>query len=213
VAAGLVEPGAEWPALRALQLAWFTTTLLLDEDDGIATALAGVPGLDVPRVMEMLDGPEVAAAYEADREAARTAAGSPTEFQGKAANTDGRVRYTAPSILFRRADGTALEAGGYQPVEAYDVVVANLERALTRTEAATGPLEVLERFPYGLTTQEIAAVMTPHLGVPDARAAEDDLLRLVANGQAVRTSLSGGALWSPPGAQVVAPPCEDRLAA
>src|SRR3712207_8346713 len=38
------------------------------------------------------------ALFEQDRDEARTAAGSPTEFQDKHANTDGRVRYTAPSL-------------------------------------------------------------------------------------------------------------------
>ena len=47
----------------------------------------------------------------------RTAAGSPTEFQGKAANTEGAVRYTAPSLIFRVGD-RALEAGGFQPMAA-----------------------------------------------------------------------------------------------
>ena len=65
--------------------------------------------------------PEVTEAYEADRAEARTAAGSPTEFQGKAADTDGAVRYTAPSLVFTTEDGRSLEAGGFQPLEAYDV--------------------------------------------------------------------------------------------
>ena len=38
--------------------------------------------------------------FEQDTDEARTAEGGPTEFQGKSANTDGRVRFTAPSIKF-----------------------------------------------------------------------------------------------------------------
>jgi len=38
--------------------------------------------------------------------------------------SDGVVRYTAPSILFESADGRRLEAGGFQPLEAYDVLIA-----------------------------------------------------------------------------------------
>ena len=44
------------------------------------------------------------------RPRSRTAAGTPTEFQNKHANTDGRVRYTAPSIRFTNEQGTTLEA-------------------------------------------------------------------------------------------------------
>ena len=73
----------------------------------------------------------------------RTAAGSPTEFQGKAANSDGAVRYTAPSLIFTHRDGRSLEAGGFQTVEAYDVVIANLDTTLERRPPAEDVAEVL----------------------------------------------------------------------
>ena len=94
----------------------------------------------------------------------RTAAGSPTEFQGKSANTDGAVRYTAPSLVFTHRDGRTLEAGGFQPVEAYDVVIANLDPTLERRGPGEDVVEILAAFPYPLTTREVAAVMAPHLG-------------------------------------------------
>src|SRR4051812_5013266 len=62
-AARLLEPGREWDAFRALQLAWFTTPGLLDEDDAIATALERVDGLDVSAVMATIEDPDVEAAY------------------------------------------------------------------------------------------------------------------------------------------------------
>ena len=37
-------PGASSRSMRALAFAWFNTPLLLDEDDAIAAALAGVDG-------------------------------------------------------------------------------------------------------------------------------------------------------------------------
>ena len=88
---------------------------------------ASTPRPSSPRI----DDADVARAYEADRALARTAEGCPTDFQGKAARTDGPVRYTAPSLIFepRRAE---LEAGGFQPIEAYDVLLANLDPTLTR---------------------------------------------------------------------------------
>src|SRR5947208_3878689 len=42
VATRLQASGREWSAFRALQLAWFTTTLVPDEDADIAEALRGV---------------------------------------------------------------------------------------------------------------------------------------------------------------------------
>jgi hypothetical protein len=138
----------------------------------------------------------VVAAYESDRAEARTAAGGPTELQGKAANTDGAVRFTAPSVVFESADGSRLEAGGFQPVEAYDVVVANLDPAIERRDAPEDPLDALGTVPFGLTTQEVAAVMTRGNDAPDRAAAEDALIGLVAAGRAVRVPLADDALWA-----------------
>lgn len=196
VATRLLDPSREWEVYRALQFAWFTTTLLLDETDGLLGALASVPGLDAQAVIGAVDSPEVSRAYEADRARARRAAGSPTEFQGKAAATDGPVRYTAPSLIFSR-DGRSLEAGGFQPVEAYDVVVANLAGDLERRVPPEGPGPVLERFPAGLSTQEVAAVLAVGNDVPDRAGAEDALIDLVATGRARRRGLGDDALWQP----------------
>ncbi|HUZ83246.1 MAG TPA: DsbA family protein, partial [Gaiellales bacterium] len=131
VVAGLAAGGSEWHALRALQLAQFTTPLLLDDDDRVARVVAAATGLDADAILARLDAPDVTEAYDRQRAEARTAAGSPAELQGKTATTDGPVRFTAPSVVFER-DGVRLVAGGFQPVEAYDVLVANLDPALTR---------------------------------------------------------------------------------
>lgn len=193
----LASPGDEITAFRALQFGWFTTRMLMDEDDNIAAALGRVPGLDVPAVMAMIDTPEVEEAYQADRAEARTAAGSPTEFQGKAANTDGAVRYTAPSLIFRAGDVT-LEAGGFQPMEAYDVIVANLDPTGSRRGVPEErPEEVLAEFPLGLTTQEVAEVMRTDIEQPlDRRAAAQMLIRAVGRGAVQVEPLGDDGLWS-----------------
>jgi protein-disulfide isomerase-like protein with CxxC motif len=193
VAARLLDPALEILAFRALQLARFTTTTLFDTDDGIRAALAHLPQVDA--ILAAIDDPATEAAYQADREEVRTATGSPTEFQGKAANTDGAVRYTAPSLLFAHRDGRMLEAGGYQPVEAYDVVIANLDPTLERRPPGEDVVEVLAAFPYALTTREVAAVMAPHLVAPDEPAAEEALIEAAATGAVRRESIGGGALW------------------
>jgi protein-disulfide isomerase-like protein with CxxC motif len=195
VAARLIDPDAELPAFRALQLARFTTTALFDTDDAIRAALARVPRLDADAVLAAIDDPATEAAYQADRALVRTASGSPTEFQGKAANTDGAVRYTAPSLIFEHRDGSRLEAGGFQPVEAYDVVIANLDPTLARRPPADDVAEALAAFQYPLTTREVAALMAAHLEPPDDRAAERALIEAAAAGRVRRETIGGGALW------------------
>jgi 2-hydroxychromene-2-carboxylate isomerase len=196
VAVRLQTPGREWEAFRALQRAFFTTTLLLDEDAGIAQALAGVAGIDVAEVIASIDTPEVEAAYQRDRAEARTAAGSPTQLQDKHATWDGPVRYTAPSLVFER-DGRRLEAGGWQPVEAYDVVVANLVADGVRRPPPDDPGELLAAFPDGLATQEVAQLLTRGNDAPDRAAAEAALLVLQAAGRARRLPVGDDALWLP----------------
>lgn len=196
IAARLTQPGFDWPVFRALQYAWFTTSLVLDEDDAIATAISPVPGLDVPAIISRLDDPAVVAAYEADRAEARTAAGSPSELQGKTAQSDGPVRYTAASLLFEK-DGRRLEASGYQPLEAYDVCVVNLDPTLSRQAPPETPLPLLERFRDGLTTMEVAYCLKAGNDLPDRTAAERALLELVVAGKATRTQLGSDAVWRP----------------
>jgi protein-disulfide isomerase-like protein with CxxC motif len=195
VATRLDAPELEDSAFRALQFAQFTTTGVLEDPRTLRGALAGVEGLDADAIVARIDDPDVRAAYEADRALARTAAGSPTEFQGRSANSDGAVRYTAPSLVFR-SNGQRLEAGGFQPVEAYDVVVANLDPTLPRRPPAIDPLDVLAEFPYPLATAEVAAVMTEHLETPDVAAAEAALIAATGDGRAVRVPAGNDALWA-----------------
>ena len=167
---------------------------MLDEDDAIATAIAPVPGLDVQAIISRLDDPVVVAAYEADRAESRTAAGSPSELQGKTAQSDGPVRYTAASLIFEK-DGRRLEASGYQPLEAYDVCIVNLDPTLTRQAPPETPLPLLERFRDGLTTMEVAYCLKATNDLPDRTAAERALLELVVTGKATRTQLGNDAVW------------------
>jgi 2-hydroxychromene-2-carboxylate isomerase len=195
VATRLLDPEREESVHRILQLAWANSPLLLDEDDGIAAALAGVPGLDAAAIVAALDSDDVTAAYRADKEEARRAEGGPTEFQGKASRSDGPVRFTAPSIVFETADGRRLEAGGFQPVEAYDVCVANLDPSLDRRDVPENPLPALREAPDGLVTQEVAAIMARGNEPPDRAAAEAALIELAGEGAIRRIAVGDDALW------------------
>jgi protein-disulfide isomerase-like protein with CxxC motif len=196
VATRLDAPEHETAALRALQFAQFTTTGVLEDPATLRSALAAVEGLDADAIVARIADADVVAAYEQDRARARTAAGTPTEFQGRAANSDGAVRYTAPSLVFENAAGARLEAGGFQPVDAYDVVIANLDTTLERRPPAQDPVDVLAAFAHPLATAEVAAVMTEHLGAPDVTATEVALIAAVGEGRAVRRPAGSDALWT-----------------
>ena len=212
VAARITEPGTEWRVLRALQLANFTTPLLLDDDELIRDALHGVPGVDADALVARLDDEDVAEAYERDRAEARSAAGSAAEAQGKTSTSDGPVRFTAPSLVFER-DGMRLVAGGWQPILAYDVLLANLDPELHREPPPETPTPLFERFPDGLTTAEVAALLAAGPDpTPDYEATERVLLELAADGQVARAPLGQDAIWLPAAGAATGPPHEIEAA-
>ena len=185
VATRRLYPEREYAVFRALQFAQFTTTLFLEDDAGLKEAIAWVPGIDADKVIAEAHTPETEAVFQQDKDEARTAEGGPTEFQGKSANTDGRARFTAPSLKFSSGSLT-LEAGGFQTFEVYDAMVANLDTSLTRRAPATDAAEVLAAFPDGLTTGEVAQIMAEDKYPADPDQAEDALITAVGDGTARR---------------------------
>lgn len=194
VAARLQDPGLEWMALRALQVAQFTTPARLEDRDDLRVALQRFD-LPADELVAAIDDPAVVDAYEADRVLARTAAGTPAEVQNRTAASDGPVRFTAPSLVFDRG-GTVMVAGGFQPLEAYDVLLAHLAPELPRRGAPETVAELLAALPEGVFTAEAAAVLCPHhLDVPDLPGAEARLIEAVAAGVARRVDVGDSALW------------------
>ena len=98
--------------------------------------------------------------------------------------------------MFEHAD-RRLEAGGWQTIEAYDVIVANLVPERSRRGVPDDPLELLAAFPGGLTTQELAQLLTRGNDAVNRVEAEATMLRLVAEGAATRTPVGDDALWQP----------------
>lgn len=198
VAAREVDPDLGYAALRALQLMQFTTPGLLDEPDDLRAALATVPGLDAEAIVASIDQPQVVDAYEADRGRARSAAGSPTHVQGRHAESDGPVRYTAPSIVFEHPEGGSIEVGGFQPFESYDTALANLDPSLERRPAPSEATEAVLEFPIGLTTAEVAAIMRPSdLEDADLLATERELIAAVDAGAVSAEPHGSDAVWLP----------------
>ena len=62
-------------------------------------------------------------------------------------------------MIFEHEDGGRFEVGGFQPFEAYDTGLANLDPGLERRPAPETVLDALAEFPEGLTTAEAASVM------------------------------------------------------
>ena len=80
--------------------------------------------------------------------------------------------------------------------EAYDVLVANLDPGLRREPPPEGPEALLRRYPEGVTTQEVAALLVHGNDALDRMGAEIALQRLVAEGRAARTPLGHDAVWT-----------------
>jgi protein-disulfide isomerase-like protein with CxxC motif len=190
-------PEREYAVFRALQFAQFTSTLFLEDQKHLLEAISWVPGIEAEAIIAATGDAENEALLKQDLDEARTAANSPTEFQNKHANSDGRVRYTAPSIKFKNAQGVTLEAGGFQTFEAYDVLIANLDQSLERRDPAEDAAEVLRAFPDGLTTAEVAQIMTVDKFTPDLNKAEDALIAAIGEGAATRLPFGHDALWVP----------------
>ena len=171
VAARLLKPGSEWDALRALQFAQFTTLLVLTTRSTSAASGGARAG--------RIDASDVLAATRRGRRSGLPARQGrdaqrrrqPAESQGKTRQSDGPVRYTAPSVVFERdgtppdggrvADDRRLRRAGRQP------------RPDARTaRPALRPGELLTVFPSGLTTAGGHALVTEPNDALDRPATE-----------------------------------------
>jgi protein-disulfide isomerase-like protein with CxxC motif len=198
VAAGMLVPGSERSVLRALQIAYFAGSLYLDDAESIRDALQEVSDVDADRLATRIDAPEVVAEYDRQRAEVRSAAGSPAHAQDKTAVSDGLVRFTAPSVAFRRNEQTAV-AGGWQPLLTYDTLLANFAPELERRPPAESPTPLLDFFAHGLTTAEIALLLASGSDpIPDGEGAERMVNDLAERGLAVRTSIGSDTVWSRP---------------
>ncbi len=195
VAAGLQGHGLREAAVRALRFGFFAAAdaLVLDVDDDLRRLLGRIEGLDAATAVARIDDPEVERLYQRDREEAR----SPVPFAvrlGRCANTDGRDRYTAPSLVMTADDGRQMHVAGFQPFEAYEALVMNLEPRLERLPVPS--LEaILAHYPGGVTTMEVARIRADTTTVPDPLEAERALVALAAEGGARRLLLGDDALW------------------
>ena len=151
-------------------------------------------GVNADEIVHRIDDPDVIAEYERQRAEARSAFGTPAHAQDKTTMSDGLVRFTAPSVVFRRADQVAF-AGGWQPLLAYDTLLANLAPELERTPPPASPEPLLEFFQGGLTTAEVAQLMAHGSDpLPDHEAAES-MLRALPASHVARVLVGDDGVW------------------
>jgi hypothetical protein len=176
-------------------MANFTSELYLDDAESIRAALARVDGVNGDAIAARVDDADVIAEYERQRAEVRTAEGTPAHVQDKTTVSDGLVRYTAPSLLFRRGAEVAY-AGGWQPLLGYDTLLANFVPELEREATPDSPEPLLELFRNGLTTAEVALLARGSDPVPDRETAATVLLELEDAGRVTRTAIGSDAVWS-----------------
>jgi predicted DsbA family dithiol-disulfide isomerase len=159
VAARLHRPGSERPLLRALRVRHFDGGLL--DDEATIDGAAADAGLDPAELRGWMAADDVDEALRADMDAARSPEPAALALDHKLAPWPGGRRYTCPSyVIAAGADGDAETAvvPGFQPMEAYEVALANLRPGLPRRDEPESVEEVLAWAAEPLATKEVAVL-------------------------------------------------------
>ena len=168
VAARVNAPGSEEALLRRLRVRTMLGGLL--DDPGLIAGAARETGLDPDRLAEWCASEEVTLALGADITAARRPAPAADALDHKLGGPREERRYTAPSYeIVRPEDGVTAVVPGFNPVEAYEVAIANLAPGVERRAAPASVEELLAWAGEPLATAEVAAVM--QIDATEARAA------------------------------------------
>jgi predicted DsbA family dithiol-disulfide isomerase len=167
VAVRLNAPERAEGLLRALRVRTMAGGLL--DDPALIAAAAADAGIDSGELAGWVASEETGAALEADAAAARSPAPAARALDHKLGGPKGERRYSAPSYEIHGADCAAIVVPGFNPVEAYEVAVANLAPELERRPVPGDVGELLDWAPYPLATVEVMAITGLHGA--DARAA------------------------------------------
>lgn len=108
---------------------------------------------------------------------------------GFAANHEGLLRYTSPSLEISTPSGLHITLPGFQALDSYIAAFTNLEPELQQREISDSVEEVLAFADWELATQEVAVM----LGL-DREAA-----RAKPEGVATERPLGTDSYWSLPG--------------
>lgn len=147
---------------------------LLD-DPALIAAAAIDAGVDPAQLASWTQTDDVLAMLEADAAAARSPTLAARALDHKLSGPPGERRYSAPSYL---VNGFAIP--GFNPVEAYEVVIANVAPELPRRTRPESVTELLDWSIEPLATAEVALIM--QTGVEAARAQLSEVGRFTPAG-------------------------------
>jgi predicted DsbA family dithiol-disulfide isomerase len=160
------QPDRERAMLRALRILHFSGWLL-DEPATIAAA-AERTGIDPVHLEQWLAEPATDELLRRDLELSRRPTPRALALSHKLAASDDGRRYTCPSYeIERTSDGVRLAVPGFQPLAAYEVVIANLCPGAERRADPESVEDVLAWAGEPLATAEVAALC--ELDLDDAR--------------------------------------------
>jgi 2-hydroxychromene-2-carboxylate isomerase len=165
VAAHLHAPEVEEALLRRLRVRVMLNGLI--DDPALIAAAARDVGLDADELDHWCRRPEVAAALQADIDAARDPAPAAKALDHKLGGPRDARRYTAPSYEF--GAGRRAAVPGYNPIETYETLIANIAPELERRPKPGSVAELLDWADAPLATAELALIA--QLDPRDARAA------------------------------------------
>lgn len=157
VAARLNAPDLEQRLLRRLRVRRMNGGLL-DDPELIAAAATDV-GLDPAELTRWCDSPGVEDALQDDIARSRNPSEAARALDHKLGGPAEERRYTAPSYEFS-VTGRRFGLPGFNPFEAHDAAVANLDPKLPRRAVPGSVAELLAHFDdEPLATVEVAAIM------------------------------------------------------
>jgi 2-hydroxychromene-2-carboxylate isomerase len=168
VAARIHAPAKEQALLRRLRVRTMLGGLL--DDPALLADAARDVGIDPGELDRWVATPEVRDALQDDIAAARNPSRAARALDHKLGGPRSERRYTAPSYeIARTRSEHAVTVAGFNPVEAYEVAIANLAPELERRPKPSSVTELLEWAGEPLATAEVALVA--QIGMTRARVA------------------------------------------
>jgi predicted DsbA family dithiol-disulfide isomerase len=185
VAARLFAPERQEALLRGLRVRVMGGEL--PDDQATIAGAAQDAGIDPGELQGWTETEDAISALAADRAAARDPLPAAKLLDHKLGGPPEERRYTCPSYVAMTEATGATTAPGYQPIESYEVLLANIAPGLDRREEPSGVAEVLAWAGTPLATAEVALLC----GL-DADGAREAL----AEAGAVERPVGPDAYWS-----------------
>lgn len=196
VAARLHAPEAAEPLLRRLRVRTMAGGLL--DDPQLIAGAATDAGLDPAELSAWSKEHATSVALEEDVAAARDPSIAARVLAHRLGGPDDAPRYSAPSLELRRAGSGGVNGGdaegdstvsvpGFNPLQTYEIVLANLAPELDRRPAPEDVGELLRWAGEPLATAEVAAVMEVDLEEAEDRLKDAGAERLPAGEDAYWT--------------------------